>query len=249
MGFLDRLLGREPREQTPGMYQGGGTPRPRYQQAPGQNPAYGTAPVYGSAASTGRSEDEVAIERYRYLLRTAPPDRVEEAHAEAFAQLTPEQRNQVLAQLSETVPPNERATSDDPRDLARMATRAEMRNPGTLERNFGASRGPGFGSMLGASMLGTIGGMVIGSAVADMMFGSSFGDPGQDFAGDEGGGEAGAEEAGGEEAGAEPVEASGAEGGDAGADAGDGGGGFFGDMFGGGDGGGDFGGDFGGGEF
>jgi hypothetical protein len=250
MGFLDRLLGREPREQTPGMYQGGSTPRPQYQQSPGRTPAYGTAPVYGSAASTGRSEDEVAIERYRYLLRTAPPDRVEEAHAEAFAQLTPEQRNQVLAQLSETVPPNERATSDDPRDLARMATRAEMRNPGTLERNFGQSRGPGFGSMLGASMLGTIGGMVIGSAVADMMFGSSFGDPGQDFAGEEGGGEAGAEEAGGEEAGAEPVEASGAEGGDAGADAGgDGGGGFFGDMFGGGDGGGDFEGDFGGGEF
>ena len=188
MGFLDRLLGREPREQTPGMYQGGGTPRPQYQQTPGQTPAYGTAPVYGSAASTGRSEDEVAIERYRYLLRTAPPDRVEEAHAEAFAQLTPEQRNQVLAQLSETVPPNERATSDDPRDLARLATRAEMRNPGTLERNFGASRGPGFGSMLGASMLGTIGGMVIGSAVADMMFGSSFGDPAQDFAGGDGGG-------------------------------------------------------------
>lgn len=245
MGFLDRLLGREPREQTPGMYQGGRTPQPQYHQAPGRTPEYGTAPVYGSAASTGRSEDEVAIERYRYLLRTAPPDRVEEAHAEAFAQLTPEQRNQVLNQLSETVPPSERATSDDPRDLARMATRAEMRNPGTLERNFGASRGPGFGSILGASMLGTIGGMVIGSAVADMMFGSSFGDPAQDFAGEEGGGEAGAE-AGGEEAGAEPVEASGAEGGDAGADAG---GGFFGDMFGGGDAGGDFGGDFGGGDF
>ncbi|MCP2265127.1 hypothetical protein ACFQHV_12100 [Promicromonospora thailandica] len=255
MGFLDRLLGREPRDQIPGMYQGGGAPRQQY--PPAQTPAYGTAPASGSAASTGRSEDEVAIERYRYLLRTAPPDRVEEAHAEAFAQLTPEQRSQVLAQLSETVPPGERATSDDPRDLARMATRAEMRNPGTLERNFGQSRGPGFGSMLGASMLGTIGGMVIGSAVADMMFGSSFGDPSQDFAGGEEGGEAGgAEEAGAEggdpgaeagDAGAEPVEAAGAEGGDAGGDAG---GGFFGDMFGGGDfGGGDFGGGDFGGEF
>jgi hypothetical protein len=248
MGFLDRLLGREPREQIPGMYQGGRPPRQQYGQQ-GRTPEYGTAPVYGSAASTGRSEDEVAIERYRYLLRTAPPDQVEEAHAEAFAQLTPEQRRQVQAQLSETVPANERATSDEPRDLARMATRAEVRNPGTLERNFGSSQGPGFGSMLGASMLGTIGGMVIGSAVANMMFGSAFGDPAQDFAGGEegGGAEAGAEEAGAEggdpgaEAGAEPVEASGA---DAGGDAG---GGFFGDMFGGG---GDFGGgDFGGGDF
>lgn len=245
MGFLDRLLGREPREQIPGMYQGGSAPRQQYRQQPGQTPEYGTVPVYGSAASTGRSEDEVAIERYRYLLRTAPPDQVEEAHAEAFAQLTPEQRRQVQAQLSETVPANERATSDEPRDLARMATRAEMRSPGTLERNFGSSRGPGFGSMLGASMLGTIGGMVIGSAVADMMFGNSFGDPAQDFAGGEegGGAEAGGEEAGadpGAEAGGEPVEASGA---DAGGDAGSDGGGFFGDMFGGGD---DFG---GGGDF
>ena len=246
MGFLDRLLGREPREQTPGMYQSGRTPRPQYQQGPqyqqatDQTPAYGTAPVYGSAASTGRSEDEVAIERYRYLLRTAPPERVEEAHAEAFEQLTPEQRNQVLTQLTESVPAHERATSDEPRDLARMATRAEMRNPGTLERNFGASRGPGFGSMLGASMLGTIGGMVIGSAVADMMFGNSFGDPAQDFSAEEAGAEgAGAEEAGGEsgEGGGESLEASGA---DAGGDAGGDGGGFFGGMFGGG---GDFGGD------
>lgn len=255
MGFLDRLLGREPRDQIPGMYSGGSAPRQQYSPTPA--PAYGTPPASGSAGSTGRSEDEVAIERYRYLLRTAPPDRVEEAHAEAFAQLTPEQRSQVLAQLSETVPPAERATSDDPRDLARMATRAEMRNPGTLERSlgrggqgFGGGSGPGFGSMIGASMLGTIGGMVIGSAVANMMFGSAFGDPGQDFAGGEEGA-AGAEEAGAEggdpgaEAGGEPVEAAGAE---AGADAGgDAGGGFFGDFFGGGDGGGDFGGgDFGG---
>jgi len=42
------------------------------------------------------SEDERAIERYRYMLRTAPPDTVEEAHAEAFGQLTPEQRQMVL---------------------------------------------------------------------------------------------------------------------------------------------------------
>ena len=40
----------------------------------------------------------------------------------------------VLEQLSSQVPPSERANSEDPRALARMATRAEMREPGTLER-------------------------------------------------------------------------------------------------------------------
>ena len=81
--------------------------------------------------------DEQAVERYRYLLRTAPPEAVEQAHAEAFAQLTPEQRRLVLEQLSADVPANERTDRDDPQSLARLATRAEMRRPGTLERTFG----------------------------------------------------------------------------------------------------------------
>ena len=44
--------------------------------------------------------DEIAIERYRYLLRTAPPETIEQAHAEAFAKLTPAQRAQVFQELS-----------------------------------------------------------------------------------------------------------------------------------------------------
>src|SRR5690349_23723397 len=57
----------------------------------------------------GRTPDDVAIERYRYLLRTAPPDKIEQAHAEAFAQLDAEQRQRVLRELGEAVPPQERA--------------------------------------------------------------------------------------------------------------------------------------------
>src|SRR5687768_11525237 len=73
--------------------------------------------------------DTQAIERYRYMLRTAPPEALEQAHAEAFAKLTPEQRRQVLAQLSDAAPPAERAavaatSVDDPQALARVATRA-----------------------------------------------------------------------------------------------------------------------------
>ncbi|QDW61886.1 hypothetical protein [Oerskovia sp. KBS0722] len=220
MGFLDRLLGRTPQdERSPH----GSADRPGA-------PAYGTPPP----APTGpaRSEDDVAIDRYRYLLRTAPPEAVEQAHAEAFERLTPEQRRRVLAELGENLPPAERATSDDPQSLARMATRAEMRNPGTLERSFGGRQGgPGMGSMIGSSMLGTIAGVVIGSAVANMLFGPMFGDPTADFAGD--GGTSGAGDPGATE-------------GDPGA--GDTGGGDFTEAGGGGDLGGGFG-DFGGGDF
>ncbi len=59
-----------------------------------------------------------------------------------------------------------------------MATRAEMRQPGTLERTFAGrgQAGPGFGAMVGSSLLGTIAGVVIGSAVANALFGPAFAD-------------------------------------------------------------------------
>jgi hypothetical protein len=120
------------------------------------------------------SDDEQALERYRYLLRTAPPEAIEQVHAEAFAQLSPEQRRQVLDELGAQVPTHERAgASDEPRSLARMATRAELRQPGTLERTFGGiggGGGPGFGSMFASTLLGSIAGYVIGSAIADQFF-------------------------------------------------------------------------------
>jgi len=185
------------------------------------------------------SEDEQAIERYRYMLRTAPPDQIEEAHAEAFARLTPEQREMVLRELSANVPANERATADDPRALARMATRAEVRQPGTLERVWGGMRGPSYGggygnapAMIGGfggSFMSTMAGAFVGTAIANQLFGGwGAGFDGMDLgAGGAFGGDPGTE---------------------AGADApleGDTGGGF-GSW---GDGGGDFGGDFGGGDF
>lgn len=113
-------------------------------------------------------DDQQAIERYRYMLRTAPPEDIERAHAEAFAQLTPEQRRVVLEQLGSQVPPTEVPRSDDPQSLARMATRAEMRQPGTMERTFGQlPAGPG----LGGIFLATLAGAFVGTAIADSFFG------------------------------------------------------------------------------
>jgi hypothetical protein len=121
--------------------------------------------------------DQQAIERYQYLLRTAPPEAIEQAHEEAFATLTPQQRRAVLEQLATATPPGERsALKDDPHSLARAATRAEIRRPGFLERTFGAapapgfSGGPGWGSTFGSSFLAGFAGTVVGSAIAHHFF-------------------------------------------------------------------------------
>lgn len=109
--------------------------------------------------------DQQALERYRYMLRTAPPDDIERAHEDAFAQLTPDQRTAVLRELSGQVPSSEMG-GDDPKSLARAATRAEMRQPGTMERTFGGAGVPGLGSMF----LSTLAGAFVGSAIADAFF-------------------------------------------------------------------------------
>src|SRR3954451_7243745 len=152
MGLLDRLFGRGPRRSPYGPGQGG-----QYQQQYPQQ----QYPEQGYGQRPARSADEQAIERYRYLLRTAPPDQVEAAHAEAFAKLTPDQRRQVLEQLSAAVPPGERPRGDDPQTLARTATRAEFRQPGFLERTFGGyggGYGPGYGGGYGPGYGGGYGG-------------------------------------------------------------------------------------------
>lgn len=124
-----------------------------------------------------QSSDEQAINRYRYMLQTAPPEIIEQAHAEAFAKLTPEQRQMVLQQLNQVAPEPERgALQDDPQSLARTATRAEIRQPGATERMFGGMGGGGgmsFGGIMASSFLGSIAGSVIGSAVAQSFFSDS----------------------------------------------------------------------------
>ena len=197
MGFLDRLLGR-----------GTGSEATTRQQA---SPPAQAAP--------DELTDEQALERYRYLVRTAPPDAIEQAHEEAFAKLTPEQRRSALRDLSAAVPEHERAEGDDPRSLARMATRAEVNRPGTVERAFGGGAG-----MLGGTLLGSFAAAFAGTLVAQSLFSELSGEDagGETDGGAEGdaGGDAGGETDGGAE-------------GDAGGDAG----------------GGDFGGDLGGGDF
>jgi hypothetical protein len=121
------------------------------------------------------SEDEQALARYRYMLRTAPPEAIEQAHAEAFARLTPQQRRLLLEQLLAGMPENERAyAADNPQALARLATRAEVRQPGTMERVFSQAppaAGLGFGGVMASSLFGSLAGTVLGTAIAQHFFG------------------------------------------------------------------------------
>ena len=159
MGIIDRLFGgedeREPRGQGAARKPGGNQP-------------------------AGQLTDEQAIARYRYLLQTAPPEAIEQAHEEAFAQLTPQQRRLVLEQLGRAVPEYERLAEaplkDDPRSLARMATRAELRQPGTMERLFGGmGGGVGVGGLVASSFLASLAGMVVGSMIVQPFLGDAFG--------------------------------------------------------------------------
>jgi hypothetical protein len=122
----------------------------------------------------GASTDPV--ERYRYLLRTASPEQIEQAHEDAFAALTPAERQQVLAALART---DEAPRDDSPAALARAATRLEVREPGSLDRLFG-----GYGA--GRTVLGSLAAGFVGSAVFDLLFdrpGGWFGFGGGLFAG------------------------------------------------------------------
>ena len=153
MGLLDKLFGRDEDRQPSGSER-----RPE---------------------NSVQAGDEQAISRYRYMLKTAPPETIEQAHAEAFAKLTPDQRLMLLQELSADIPQAERGVGmtgkNDPQSLARLATRAEVRQPGTMERVFGGmgDRGRGLGGMMAGSFLSTIAGVVVGSAIAQSFLGDS----------------------------------------------------------------------------
>ena len=121
--------------------------------------------------------DEQALQRYRYMLKTAPPETIEQAHEEAFTKLTPNQRAQALRELAAETPEGERAAAlagghDEPKSLARLATRAEIRQPGTIERTFGGTgRGAGMGGM-GGTIFTSLAAGFVGSIVAQQFLDS-----------------------------------------------------------------------------
>ena len=141
----------------------------------------GGPPAPRAAASTLRvnesvpavsAGDHAAISRYDYLLKTAQPEQLEQVHRDAFARLTPAQRDEVNTQLRAELPAGEYPASTSPDDLARSATRGEAHNPGFLRKLFAkpsgrGAAGAGMGAVAGVG-LGAAGGLlaaVAGGAV------------------------------------------------------------------------------------
>lgn len=161
MGLFDRLFGRlfvQPANT--------GTTT-RLPQAQREALGLGTPP--------DQLSDQQALARYRYMIQTAPPEQIEQAHAEAFAKLTPAQRAQLLEQMTQSLPASEvaglQSGQNDPRTLARVATRAEMRNPGYMEQNFGPQgRYGAVGGGMMNSFFGTMVASFAGSMIAMSLF-------------------------------------------------------------------------------
>ena len=113
------------------------------QQGEQQRPA----PQHGASGAPRATEaDRVALGKYDYLLRTAEPEQLEQVHRDAFARLTPQQRELVQARLTEELPAHEQPRSGSTDDLARAATRGETVHPGLMQRVFGGHGRPGQGS-------------------------------------------------------------------------------------------------------
>ncbi|ANG84411.1 hypothetical protein [Microbacterium aurantiacum] len=131
--------------------------------APPPAGATGARPVAGSEA------DRRAIARYDYLLQTADPHQVEQIHRDAFARLTPGQREQVEARMRSELPPALRPASASAPDLARAAGRAEASQPGRMRgllARVGTGAAVGAGAAAGVGLLGLVAGGAVVSTVA-----------------------------------------------------------------------------------
>jgi len=85
------------------------------------------------------SEEVVALRRYRHLLGNAPAESIEQAHAEAFGELPDPARAAIYEELSRGSGTGERPLSSEPATLARSASRAEGRVPGSIESTLRAA--------------------------------------------------------------------------------------------------------------
>jgi hypothetical protein len=112
------------------------------------------------------SSDKDAIERYEQLLRTAPPDSLQKVHGEAFAKLTPAQRELIYQKLvARAEADDERPVNSNAYALAATATLVERRKPGTLKRLFDeADADPAWGQT-GRSFYGTFAGVTMATAI------------------------------------------------------------------------------------
>ena len=162
----DKLTGDDRNQQPqPQQY---GQPQPaQYGQQPAQ---YGQPQQHAGTPQHGADADKVALAKYDYLLRTSSPEQLEQVHHDAFARLTPAQRQQVRDRLNSELPPHEHLRDDSAGGIARAMTRGEMSRPGLVRRVLGGSGRNGNGNGNGRGRAGAFaGGAAVGAGA--MAFG------------------------------------------------------------------------------
>jgi hypothetical protein len=79
-------------------------------------------------------QEDQAVRQYRFLLRTAPLDALEEAHLEVLVPMAPPRRAQVLRAVQDGLVAGLRLRPDDVRPIAHLVTLGERRRPGEFLR-------------------------------------------------------------------------------------------------------------------
>jgi hypothetical protein len=135
-----------------------------------QQAQYGQPQQHAGTPQHGADADKVALAKYDYLLRTSSPEQLEQVHHDAFARLTPAQRQQVRDRLNSELPPHEHLRDDSAGGMARAMTRGEMSRPGLVRRVLGGSGRNGNGNGNGRGRAGAFaGGAAVGAGA--MAFG------------------------------------------------------------------------------
>jgi hypothetical protein len=86
----------------------------------------------GKPAQAGDRAEDQAVRQYRYLLRTAPLDALEAAHADALSAIGPLHRETVLRTVQTELVAGAHLHADAVGPLAHLMTLGERRSPGVL---------------------------------------------------------------------------------------------------------------------
>lgn len=120
----------------------------------------------------GGNVSDQAVQRYQQVAQQVPPSVYQQAAEQAFAQLSPEQRQRFLQLAQQQT--GKQAQSDNPQQLAQLATQIHEQHPGGLAAIFGggnqqASQGGGLSSILSNPLAKLVLGGIAAMAVKQML--------------------------------------------------------------------------------
>lgn len=133
-----------------------------------------------AASAPDQLSIERTLQRYRLIVRTAPPDDMEEAYVAAFSAVRAEQRVRLPGELAQALPEAQRANiylnQHDPQTLAQIAIAVEKHQPGSTERVLRAVDG-GLSGLASSELMNTFATAFVDSRTAQRFFDNLARDP------------------------------------------------------------------------